>query len=357
MSKKTAEPNETPGPGSSESEVGRPVAGGWWLPGTILLVFVALAALLRDAPAPPAPPVETPAAAAESVEVAPLAEAPVWDVPRAGEGVFILLKVVDRRHEPWPATLTRGGYTREVPVSGLRVWAPAGKRFGRLGGERLADRDWTPVRSDSFVEREDGGFEATVLLYPGAPLTVGFEGPGAAVVRAVRCIDGDRRGATCRGDREAGWACACRIASRVGVYSDRWSVPWVVHRSRFEDGPVPVPPAVRACLAFPEVTPAERAVVVVAPENTPRESAKEAHGTALDSGEDICIAAPRGEVLTVGLGATFSPRWSGRQASAPSETRTWTVRPESDGRVQLPLEGGSVAWPVRVGPRPGAEPE
>jgi len=267
----------------------------------------------------------------------------------SGPGEDILLRVVDRRWEPWPATLTRGGVTRPVPVEGLRVRARPDARFGRLGGDRLAAREWRPDASDRWEPAADGSFIATVLLYPGKPIDVQLAGPGADVVFRVRCHDGRERGVVCAG-RAPRWTCECRMSSRVSVYSDRWSVPWIVERRRFDDGPVPVPAAVDACFRFPEVPAAERTVVVIAPQDVPNESAMEATSTAVESGEPVCVRAPWNEPLVIGLGGAFSPHWSVRSAEPAPGTRTWITRPVEGATVDLTPEGGWVSWPVRVGP-------
>jgi hypothetical protein len=235
-----------------------------------------------------------------------------------------------------------------VPEDGIGLWVLPDRLFGRLGGEGLAARDWIPAKSASWEEQPDGSFAATAMLYPGKLVSVRLEGPGAAVVTKVRCIDGDRRGISCEGDAALGWSCACRSSSRIGVYSDRWSIPWVAARSRFDE-PVEVPRAVTACLRFPDVPAEERRVVVIAPRFTPLESAKEADSEAVAAGAEICVRVPVGARMTVGLGGIFSPAWSGRDG-APPGTRTWTVAPTRDGSVDLPIDGGWADWPV---PAPG----
>jgi len=342
LSKKTAEPNEPPPAGSSDSPGRRGGLEGWLLPGLILGTCVVLGLVLRT---PSTPMGASPAAPAPTASAEEPATPPDWTT---GDGVDVLLRIVDRRWEPWPGTATRGGFTRAVPAEGIRVRAAPDRPFARLGGERLAGRLWTPSDSDRWEEQEDGGFVATVMLYPGKPLDVALAGPGAAVVTRVRCIDGHRRGVVCTGEAPS-WDCDCRISSRVGVYSDRWSVPWLVDRATLEAGEVTVPEAVTACFRFPEVPAEERTVVVVAPQGMPHESAKEATSPAVAEGE-VCVRAPAEAPLLIGLGSSFSPSWSNRDATPAEGTTTWTARPVADGTVTLAPGGGWASWPVIVGP-------
>jgi hypothetical protein len=339
LSQKTAEPNEPLKAGSSESPHADAPLGGWVVPAMILGGCVLLGLVLRSAPE-----TSTPAVEEVVTEATPEAD---WTI---GPGVETLVKIVDRRQEPWPATLTRRGVTRAIPEEGLKLRAPANRTFGRLGGDRLASKDWRPDESDTWAEQPDGSFVATVMLYPGRPLDVDLVGPGAAIVGPVRCIDGHRRGVACEGSAP-NWTCDCRTASRIAVYANRWSVPWVASRSRFEDGPTEVPGVVTACFEFPEVPPGERTVVVIAPQGMPLESAMEADSRSVAEGLEICVRTPTNEPLLIGLGGSFSPSWSARDAEAPPGVRTWTTRPVTDGTIQLSPDGGWASWPVHIGPK------